>query len=194
MSLKRFPLTQAYWLIVLSLTYFSAITASAAGVPAARGPIEGSDVTFAAPLVGSDGAAVSLKDLHGEKGTVLVFSRSLNWCPYCKSQAADLIEKSALLTDLGYNIAIITYDAPEKLADYAAKNEPSFPLLSDPQSQTIIAWGLRNEKYEPGSFAYGIPHPIIIVVGTDNKVAAKFAEEGYKTRPAVEQVAKALAN
>ncbi|MEO0411907.1 MAG: redoxin domain-containing protein [Pseudomonadota bacterium] len=176
--------------------FFVLLTASAqAGDgPLVRGPAIGSVAAFAVPMVSSEDAQVTLKQLQGPKGTALFFNRSLNWCPYCKNQTQDLIDKAALLKDAGYGIAVITYDTPLLLADYAKKTSPGFPLLSDPESKTIIAWGLLNEKYEPGSFAYGIPHPMIVVVDTDNRVTAKFAEEGYKERPVLEEVVAALTN
>ncbi|MEM1020956.1 MAG: peroxiredoxin family protein [Sphingomonadales bacterium] len=160
--------------------------------PTDRGPAVGETLSFAADMTGADGKTYTLADLHGPQGTVLIFNRSLSWCPYCKAQTQDFIDHADAITKSGYSIAVITYDAPEALAKYAAETSAPFKLLSDPESQTIIALGLLNEKYEPGSFAYGIPHPIVIAVNTDGSVAAKFAEEGYKTRPLAVDVAEAL--
>lgn len=157
-----------------------------------RGPAIGERVTFVEAMEAQDGKRHELADLHGAKGTALVFNRSLSWCPFCKKQTEDLIANASLLTDAGYNIAVITYDAPDVLVGYALKNKANFPLLSDTGSSTIKSFGLLNTDYEPGSFAYGIPYPMIVVVGTDNTVKAKFAEKGYKTRPAVLDVVAAL--
>lgn len=170
----------------------SIASAAAQDGPTDRGPAVGEWVTFVEPMTAHDGKSYELKDLHGRAGTALVFNRSLSWCPFCKKQTEDLIANAKMLTDAGYAIAVVTYDAPAVLAKYAKAEKPSFPLLSDTDSQTIEAFGLLNEDYEPGSFAYGIPHPMIVIVGTDNTVKAKFAEEGYKMRPVLRDVVAVL--
>ncbi|MEM9878651.1 MAG: redoxin domain-containing protein [Pseudomonadota bacterium] len=170
------------------------VPAQAQSLPTDRGPALGQVVEFTAKLDAHDGGQYALADLAGPKGTALFFNRSLDWCPFCQKQTEDLIKNSALLTDAGYGIAVVTYDSPAKLKKFAVKQNPSFPLLSDTGSANIIALGLLNEKYKPGSFAYGIPHPMIIVIGTDGAVKAKFAEEGYKVRPVLQDVVRQLKN
>jgi peroxiredoxin Q/BCP len=179
-------------MVIPAFALFWGAQAGAAGAPTDRGPAIGERIAFVEAMQAQDGKRHDLANLHGANGTAIVFNRSLAWCPFCKKQTEDLIANAALLTDAGYNIAVVTYDAPDVLAAYAAEQKASFPLLSDTGSATIKALGLLNETYEPGSFAYGIPHPMIIVVGPDNTVKAKFAEEGYKVRPALQDVVKTL--
>lgn len=184
-SALKFIVSAAFSLMCIAPT-------AAQDAPTDRGPAVGEWVTFVEPMAAHDGNSYELKDLHGSAGTALMFNRSLSWCPFCKKQTEDLIANAKLLTDAGYGIAVITYDAPQALKKYAKAEKPSFPLLSDKDSETIQAFGLLNEDYEPGSFAYGIPHPMIVIVGTDNTVKAKFAEEGYKLRPVLRDVVAAL--
>ncbi|MEM8616746.1 MAG: peroxiredoxin family protein [Pseudomonadota bacterium] len=184
---------RSFVVVAMSAMAFAAPSIAADKMsPADRGPAVGETLSFAAEMTGADGKTYTLADLHGPQGTVLVFNRSLSWCPYCKAQTQDFIDHADAITKSGYSIAVITYDAPEALAKYASETNAPFALLSDPESQTIIALGLLNEKYEPGSFAYGIPHPIVIAVNKDGSVAAKFAEKGYKRRPLAVDVAEAL--
>ena len=49
---------------------------------------------------------------------MLVFSRSMDWCPFCKTQAVELQGRLAELRSQGLGVAIITYDPPAVLADF----------------------------------------------------------------------------
>lgn len=103
-----------------------------------------------------------------------------------------LEEQRSAIEALGINVAGMTYDAQEILAAFHAEAELGFPLLRDVDAEHANAYGVRNEQYEPGHRAYGIPHPGILFVRPDGTVAAKFAVDGYKERPPVEQVLAAL--
>lgn len=70
----------------------------------------------------------------------------------------------------------VSYDPADALADFARKQSITFPLLADPGSQTIEAYGVRDPSGD------GIPHPCTFLVGADGVVRAKLAEEGYRTR------------
>jgi len=169
-----------------------AAPAQAEGLPIDRGPAIGQHIAFTAALESHDGGRYTLADLAGPQGTAIFLNRSLDWCPFCQKQTQDLIINADLLTDAGYGIAVLTYDSPKKLKKFADKHGPDFPLLSDAGSTNIIALGLLNEAYPPGHFAYGIPHPMIVVVSPEGTVKAKFAEEGYKLRPVLADVVRSL--
>ena len=89
---------------------------------------------------------------------------------------------------LGIQVAVITFESPDISAKFSNQYNVKYPILSDPQSKYIKAWGLLNEAYEPGSRVYGIPHPGIFLVDGNGVVHAKFSEEGYKNRPVLEIV------
>lgn len=134
------------------------------------------------------GEAVTFADISGENGAVLVFSRSLDWCPYCKAQALELETIKADLDAQGWTLNLLTYDAPEILAGYSADKNLSYTLLSDTDSATIDAFGLRNTDMSPGSRFDGVPHPAIIYIKADGEVVGVQKEEGYKTRPPTEGI------
>jgi peroxiredoxin len=136
----------------------------------------------------ASGTPVGLSDISASKGAVLVFSRSLDWCPYCKKQSIDLIEATAPLAEAGWQLNLITYDAPETLATYAASEKINYALLSDTGSAMIDAFNLRNHDMPAGSRYDGIPHPAIVFIAADGTVEAVLREEGYKNRPPVETV------
>lgn len=146
------------------------------------GPAPGAKVP---PLHATDlkGNAVGLRDLAGKQGLVLVFFRSAKWCPYCQKQLMDLKEAPAPLAARGYRLAAISYDPTEVLRDFTQKRAIPYPLLSDAGSVTIDAWKLRDVRYKPDTFAWGVPYASIYVLSPDGVLRAKLAEEDYKVRP-----------
>ena len=136
----------------------------------------------------ASGDAVDLAGITGENGAVLVFSRSLDWCPYCKAQALELETVKADLEAAGWSLNLITYDSPETLAGFASEKSLTYSLLSDTDSATIDAFGLRNTEVPAGSRFDGIPHPAIVYIRANGEVAGVQKEEGYKDRPPTEGI------
>src|SRR6478752_7259581 len=59
------------------------------------------------------GTPRTLQSLMGEKGLVLFFFRSADWCPFCQAQMMDLNTAVAGMESRGYKLAGISYDMPE---------------------------------------------------------------------------------
>lgn len=129
------------------------------------------------------GAPVSLSGLSGRNGLVLVFFRSAKWCPYCQKQLMDLKGAPEPLAARGYKLAAISYDPTDVLAGFTEKWAIPYPLVSDLGSVTIDAWKLRDVRYKPDSFAWGVPYASIYVLSPKGVLRAKLAEEDYKVRP-----------
>ena len=70
-------------------------------------------------------------------------------------------------------LVAVSYDAVETLAKYGAENKITFPLLSDPDSNTIDAYGIRNKDVREGSRQDGIPHPGTFLIGRDGVIRTK---------------------
>ena len=68
-----------------------------------------------------DGQRQTLDSLKGPKGLVLVFSRSADWCPYCKTQLADLNQQAEGFRRRGLGVASLTYDSVDVLRNFAAR-------------------------------------------------------------------------
>lgn len=137
------------------------------------------------PLSAQDqtGTLRSLQDITGEKGLVLVMSRSFDWCPYCIAQLQRLVGVAPEFHAMGINVATMTYDPVATLAEAAEEHGVEFPLLFDENVKHVNAMGLLNTQYEPGQRAYGIPYPGIFLIDAQGVIRAKFAEEDYKLRP-----------
>ena len=79
-------------------------------------------------------------------------------------------------------------DALDAAEVFAAEKSLSYTFLSDTDSTTIDAFGLRNEDVTAGSRFDGIPHPAIVYIRADGEVAGVQKEEGYKDRPPTEGI------
>ena len=141
-----------------------------------------------------NGAVQTFKDLVGEKGMLFMLSRSFDWWPFCKDQLVQLAKISDQFKDVGVNIAAMTYDSVEMLKSVEEDEGSEFTLLKDTDISHVNALGILNEDYEPGSRAYGVPHPGIFIITPDGVIRAKFAEEGFRARPDFDNVLEAAAN
>ena len=74
-----------------------------------------------------------------------------------------LTEISAQFEDMGVNITAMTYDSVEMLKSVEEDEGIEFTLLRDADITHVNALGILNEDYEPGSRAYGVPHPGIFL-------------------------------
>ena len=169
---------------------FLALTVIAA--PAAAMPAVGEK---APAVAGTDinGKARTLRDVAGRKGTVLMFFRSAEWCPFCKAQLIAMnAEAAGPLAARGYNLVGLSYDAVPVLAKFAAERKVAWTLLSDPQSKVIDGWNLRDPAYPPGNRAHGVPRPAIYVIDTKGVIRARLMEENYRNRPPASAVLAAV--
>ena len=130
-----------------------------------------------------NGNVQTLDSLTGEKGIVLVFNRSFDWCPFCKAQLDGLQKASGDLAAAGLNIVTLTYDSVETLKLVEEDLGVTFTMLHDEAIKHVNAFNILNTQYAPGEFAYGVPQPGIMLVNPQGVILAKFAEENFRVRP-----------
>lgn len=83
----------------------------------------------------------------------------------------------------GLGVAALSYDSIDVLGDFATRKGITYPLLSDPESRIIRAFGLMNEiDYPPGDAAYGVPFPGTFVTDARGVVRVKQFEQTYQER------------
>jgi AhpC/TSA family/Disulphide bond corrector protein DsbC len=83
----------------------------------------------------------------------------------------------------GLGLAALSYDSVAILKDFATRKQITFPLLSDPESKVIRAFGILNDTdYPPGQMAYGVPYPGTLVIDANGVVRSKFFEKTYAER------------
>ena len=147
----------------------------------------GPAINAKAPDIGTPpdqtGAPRALASLMGEKGMVLFFFRSADWCPYCQAQMMDLNTAVPGIERRGYKMAGISYDSPAILKTFIERRNIGYTLLSDPKSVVIDRYKLRDPQYPPGNLAYGVPRPIIFILDKNGMIKAKLYEETYTKRP-----------
>ena len=176
-----------------------AFVALCVGVLQGQQPSTRIDVTALGPQTGQPVPNFRLADqrgtiwtrdsIMGANGAMLVFSRSVDWCPYCKTQVLELQSRLPELKAKGLGLAVITYDSPAIMADFSRRRGITFPLLSDPGSPTIKAFGILNTTVLPtDTRSYGIPFPGTFLIDRRGRVTSRFFEEAYQERNTVSTI------
>lgn len=168
--------------VLICFALASASTLRAEDVRSDIGPKVGDDIGGMIALPDQAGIRRDFVSLSGKAGLIVVFSRSLSWCPFCKTDAKQWSGVVKDAGDRGFNIAIVTYDAGDALAAFADRFNIQFPLLSDEGSHLISKLGILNQENAPGSFAYGVPHPMAFVINAKGVLKARFSEASYTDR------------
>ena len=126
------------------------------------------------------GKTQTLDTLRGPKGTVLLFYRSADWCPYCKGQLIQLQAAKERFQKQGIALAGISYDSVEILKYFADRRKIDFPLLSDPDSQIIRRYQVLNaEAVGPNA---GMARPGYFFIDPEGMIREKFFEAKYRER------------
>ena len=148
----------------------------------------------------------TLESVMGSRGAMLVFVRSADWCPFCRTQLVELQGRVEELRRQGLGLAAISYDSRDILADFARRQGITFALLSDVGSATIKRYGILNTVAEdalgpngkdpsvladlriyatagePTERLRGIPFPGTFVVDRRGRVTSRFFEDYYWER------------
>jgi peroxiredoxin len=198
-----------------------ALVAAAAIVDSAQ-QVRKVDVAKLGPQVGATVPDFSLRDQHGKtrtlksvmgpKGAMIVFYRSADWCPYCKTQLLELQSQYDSLRKEGLGLVGISYDSQDILAAFSAQHGITFPLLADEGSATIKRYGILNTVAEEGlgpngkdpaviaqvklyvsanganERQRGIPFPGTFIVDRNGRVKARFFEDSYTVRNTVSNI------
>jgi peroxiredoxin len=188
-------------------------------VPAAAQTRQKIDVPKLGPQVGEKVPDFSLKDQNGKtqtlesimgpKGAMLIFVRSADWCPYCKTQLLELQSQLPQLQARGLGVASISYDSEAIVAAFSKQRGITYPMLADVGSVTIKKFGILNPlpelalsgggddpelkaevaKYVSGFGArqqqVGMAFPGAFFIDRSGRVTARFFEDAYVERNTV---------
>ena len=105
-------------------------------------------------LLDDKGATVKLSDFKGQQ--VVLYAYPAAMTPGCTKQACDFRDNLKVFNDAGYTVLGISPDKPEKLAKFVEKEGLTFPLLSDPDKETLTAYGAYGEKQLYGKTVVGV--------------------------------------
>jgi peroxiredoxin Q/BCP len=89
----------------------------------------------------------------------------------------------------GVQLVGISYDSVNVLSGFTQKRKIQFPLLSDPGSKTIEAYGVLNE--EAKGRTKGIPYPGTFLIDQQGVIRAKLFHEGYRQRHSTDELLEA---
>lgn len=112
-------------------------------------------------LQDKDGKEVSLKDFLGRK--VVLYFYPKDSTPGCTRQAQAFRDAFGEYEALGAVIIGISKDSVKSHANFAAKNELPFLLLSDPELQAIQAYDVWQEKKLYGKVSMGVVRSTYVI-------------------------------
>jgi hypothetical protein len=88
----------------------------------------------------------------------------------------------------GLGLAAISYDSVAILKNFAVRRKITFPLIADPDSRIIRAFGILNETVKADTPAYGVPRPGTYIVDRQGKIVSKYFEEDYRERVSITDI------
>jgi peroxiredoxin Q/BCP len=118
-------------------------------------------------LPDSEGKPVSLSSLRGRR--VIVYFYPAAMTPGCTKEAVDFRDVLPELDAAGVTVLGISPDEPAKLAKFRDRDELTFPLLSDPSTEVLRAYGAYGEKTLYGKKLVGVIRSTF-VVDADGKI------------------------
>lgn len=123
--------------------------------------LEIGDVAPSFTLSDDQGNSVSLSDFAGKRVLVYFYPRANT--PGCIKEACDFRDSLEQLNGLDIAVVGISPDKPEALAKFRADHELNFPLLSDPEKETLAAYGAFGEKKNYGKVVQGVIRSTFLV-------------------------------
>ncbi|MEU9300387.1 thioredoxin-dependent thiol peroxidase [Streptomyces sp. NPDC048269] len=112
-------------------------------------------------LPDADGNEVSLAGHKGRK--VIVYFYPTAMTPGCTKQACDFTDNLDVLATAGYDVIGVSPDKSEKLAKFREKEHLKVTLVSDPEKETLTAYGAYGEKKLYGKTVTGVIRSTVIV-------------------------------
>lgn len=146
----------------------------------------GSKVPADAVFATSDGDQ-RLEGILSDGPAVLVFTRSVEWCPFCQTQLKAINGIVPDIKERGYDIYGVSYDSPDAQDRFAMNQMLEYQMLSDEKSTVIDAFDVRDPQYTEGR-AMGVPYAAIFIIAQDGTIKGKSISGDYRKRPTNEQL------
>ena len=100
----------------------------------------------------------------------------------------ELQGRLAEIRKAGMGVAAISYDPVSTLHDFSSRRGITFPLLSDPGSETIKRYGILNTTVDPKNALFGYPFPGTYIVDKRGVVTSRYFEDAYQERDTVSSI------
>lgn len=129
---------------------------------------------FSATAVGgpyANGRLVALSDFKGKP--VILYFYPKDDTPGCTTQACAIRDRYDHLLQTGAIIFGVSIDSPESHANFIAKHNLPFPLISDEKREIVEAYGVWVEKNMAGKTYMGTERSTF-VIGPDGVIKSIF--------------------
>ena len=128
-------------------------------------------------LESSDGGKVKLSDLAGK--TVVLYFYPRDNTSGCTLQAEGFRDAMPALKKLGAVVLGVSKDSIESHCKFRDKYKLSFPLLTDPDTKVMAAYGAWGDKVLYGKRSKGIIRSTVLI-GPDGKVRKHWPKVSVK--------------
>lgn len=119
------------------------------------------DVAPEFELPDADGKPVALSSLRGKR--VILYFYPAAMTPGCTKEAVDFRDGLPELEAAGVTVVGVSPDEPAKLARFRDRDRLTFPLLSDPETTVLQAYGAYGEKKLYGRVTVGVIRSTFII-------------------------------
>jgi len=157
------------------------------------GPGVGEPFEHALNALDQNGESQTLDALMGERGVVVFFVRSADWCPFCQRQIADFNQRLAEFEELGLTVVSVSVDEVSEISNFSSEQQIGYTMLADPEGDINDSLGIRDLQYPVGSAAFGVPRPIIYIIDRNKLIRSLYMEPTYRTRPDLDVVLRETA-
>lgn len=133
-------------------------------------------------LPDADAEPVSLASLRGRR--VILYFYPAAMTPGCTKESVDFQSSLAGFEAAGVAVVGVSPDKPAKLAKFREKEGLTFPLLSDPDTEVLQAYGAYGEKKLYGKVVVGVIRSTFIIAadGTVEKAYYNVKATGHVER------------
>lgn len=104
-------------------------------------------------VVDETGKQVTDKDLRGRKTVIYFYPKDST--PGCTAEACNLRDNYHTFLAQGYQVFGVSKDSAASHVKFKAKYDLPFPLLSDPSTEMLQAFGAWGEKKFYGKTSFG---------------------------------------
>ena len=111
------------------------------------------DKTPAFSVVDHMGNTITDQDLLGQKTVIYFYPKDST--PGCTAEACNLRDNYERMIASGYRVLGVSKDSQKSHQNFIAKNNLPFPLVSDPSTEMLQAFGAWGEKKMCGKTCIG---------------------------------------
>jgi len=130
-------------------------------------------------LLNTERQPITLESLRG-KPVILAFF-PLAFSPVCTEEMCTFRDALAELNDANAQVVGVSVDSPFALRAFAEAQGLKYPLLSDFNKETSLAYGVLNENLL-GTFK-GVANRSVFVIDRNGKIAHKWVSEDPRVQP-----------